>query len=302
MAGWGDKSKQNRTSAASVKKTEDTPGEADEVVERAKSAFTPATELEQDDGLKIAVLAKAKQGKTALTQAETVLPRYCIDTEGNIKKEVKNFKSRPHTPEEAAQTHIAEVLKLSNVIEDKRKGTTKIDLVASLNAAFDAIDEITEIVKNTPHTKGDPAPGTIIVDSATDIWDWTKMWLEDGADGTLKRSKTTGEIPRFEWGKANEKYTNFIHLILHSDWHVIMTFRAKPAVNDKGEDLGYNVADWQKYTDFWFDIICELKWKGTASELTFRGDRYGNIQDKIFDPTWPKIVAKIEEHSGLKIV
>jgi hypothetical protein len=297
---WGEKTKSNRTSTPTVKKTETIPGEADEVVARAKSSFIPATELEQDDGLKIAVLAKSKQGKTALTQAKTKLPRYCIDTEGNIKKEVRNYVSRPHTPEEAAQTHVAEVLKMSDIID--KKGKKKIDLVASLDAAFTAIDEITEIVQNTPHVKGEPAPGTIVVDSATDIWDWTKMWLEDGADGTLKRNKTTGEIPRFEWGKANEKYTNFIHMILHSDWHVIMTFRAKPAVNEKGEDLGFNVADWQKYTDFWFDVICELKWTGTASELTFRGDRYGNIQDKIYDPDWEKICAKIEEHSGLKVL
>lgn len=293
---WGAKSKAKRSGEASV--PEVSQPNTDEIIHHAKSIFVPSTDLTIDDGLKLAVYSLSKQGKTHLTQAGTPVPRYCIDTENNIKKEILNRKK--HTKEEADQTFVAEVMKESEIVE--KKGKYEIDLVASLNAAFDAMDFITDIVKNTPHAKGTPAPGTIIVDSCTDIWDWTKTWLEEGADGKLKRNKTTGEIPRFEWGKANQKYTNFIHMLLHSNWHVILTFRAKPAVNEKGEDLGKLTPDWQKYTDFWLDVITEVRWNGQTSELIFRGDRYGNITGKIVDPTWSKICAAIEESSGIKIL
>jgi PIN domain nuclease of toxin-antitoxin system len=266
--------------------------------------FTPVVELEIDDGLHMGVYGPSKMGKTTFCTTAP-LPQYWIDTESNMKKEAKKL---PKDIQE--QIFVSEVLKWATVAQGGKK-KKKIDLVASMEMAFDAMDALTDKVTQMNEEKkkrieaGEEvthgAPGTMIIDSATDIWKWISLWKDQGAGGKLKKTKS-GSIPRYEWGHANERYAEFIYMLLTSGWHVIMTFRSQQAVNNKGEDVGYLKARWQKDTDYWLDLIMEANTDGVDFVWKFKGDRFGKISGSIANPTWDTLLQRIHDESGVDII
>lgn len=255
-----------------------------------EEVFKPSIDLELDDGLKIGIFSKSKKGKThfSVSAAENADrgPVYIIDTENNVKKETKRLPI-----EVQKRIFVSEVLKLKEFgIEQKKK----VDVVSSMELLFEVIDILTDAINNNDDMK----KGTVVIDSATDPWKWLGIWLDEIAD-----TKTTkdGSIPRFEWGKANKRYTEFMYMLLNSNWNVIMTFRGDSAVNSKGEDLGYDKARWQKDTDFWLDVIGELGHDGRDFYLRFDGDRYGGLVGLVKNPTFEGVIREIEVQSGAVI-
>ncbi len=246
--------------------------------------FTPAVDLESSDSLKVALYGRAKVGKShfaySAAQDEKV---YIIDTENSAKTLLKRF------PPSLQQN-----INVINVMMTAGKTDKKVDLIASLNAMYEAIDSLTDMILEQQESNKES--GCIILDSATDLWDWLQIWLEERAN--VKRT-ASGDMPRFEYGKANKKYTEFIQMLLRSDWDVILTFRAKEAMTSKGESLGYDNPRWQKNTDYWVDLIAELKRDGTDHIMSFVGGRYGDWIDDITNPTWRKLKAHINSQAGI---
>lgn len=267
-----------------------------------KEMFKPSVELETISGLKIGIAGKAKVGKThfALTAP---LPIIVIDTEGSYKLNVTYFPR-----ERREQIHVNEVLRFAG------KRQKKIDLTESLNAMEDAIDLVTDIliasereldetedagvIETIKELPFDPrvVKGTIVIDSATDIWDWLSAWIEDVGSKT-----SSGSLNRLEWGKPNQRYADFMMMLLRSNWNVIFTYRVKAAVSNKGEDLGYNNPRWQKNTDYWLDQICEMVDNGVTSTLMFRGGRFGRNIPDLVDPSWDTLCEHLKNYSGVTI-
>lgn len=270
-----------------------------------KALFKPSVDLERLHGLKMGVYGRSKVGKThfALTGP---LPIFAVDTEGSIGLNAQRF-------DKARQEGII----VSEVIRFADKKSRKIDLVQSLDALIGSIDVLTTVmalaeVPEDKYTEDDkikiqelkslyPAydptkRGTIVIDSATDVWKWMTIWVEETGKRTAK-----GDMPRFEWGKANKKYADFMYMLLRSNWHVVLTFRSQAAVSDKGEDLGWYTPRWQKDTEFWLDLNTELLMEGTDRVMKFRGDRFGMIQDDLVNPTWDSLIAHLKSKSGVSI-
>ncbi|MCK5375416.1 MAG: AAA family ATPase [Alphaproteobacteria bacterium] len=268
------------------------------------SIFAPSESLELNDGLKLAVYSESKKGKTTLSCSAVCIrnvlkPTYIIDTEGNAKKETKRMPI-----EQQKMIKVAEVLKFakaSTTNPKDKKRERRIDLVASLDAIDVAIDAITTVVSETPRCEDGTAPGTIIIDSCTDLWKWLGIWLEEGGDGNVKKT-ASGKMPRFEWGKANKRYMEFIYLLLDSGWHMILTFRSEAVVNDKGEDLKVKKPRMQKDTTYWVDMTIELDKIGDDYSMKFRGDRFGNIPGSIENTGFTGLLDHIEKVSGAKIL
>lgn len=246
-----------------------------------KDLFKPSVELELVAGLKIGVYGRWKVGKThfALT-APT--PVYVVDTEGSARTNVKVF------PKERQ-----EKVFISEVINWADKVGKKVDLMASLDAVMDSVDVLTDMILESKEVEG-----TIVIDSASDIWEWLNQWLELQAD--TKRT-SAGNISRLEWGKANRKYTEFMYMLLRSRWNVVMTFRSFEAINDKGQSMGYDQPKWQKNTPYWLDLITELVNDGTGTVMKFRGDRFGRLTEDLRDPTWERLVEYLRKKSGVRI-
>lgn len=252
----------------------------EETPKDVSTIFTPVVDLEEITALKLGVYGKAKVGKThfCLTAKR---PVYIIDTEGSIKINVKQLPK-----EEREGIFVAEVLQAAD------KKDKEIDLVKSLDALVEAIDTITDAVIKQEESGSNP--GTIVIDSATDIWDWLSIWLDEAATRTK-----AGDMPRFEWGKANKKYTEVMYMLLRSNWNVVMTFRAKEVVNSKGESLGTYGPRWQKNTDYWLDLITEMQRDGLSHVMRFRGGRYGDVIPDLKEPTWEKLRKHISDNTGV---
>lgn len=257
-----------------------------ETIRTLQTIFKPGTSLECVKGLKIGIYSRSKIGKThfALTAPA---PRYVIDTENAYQWNLRQFPV-----EHRAQTFVSEVLEEADY--DKKKG---VDIFKSLDLTLEAIDLLTQHIMELEETDPNGPRGTIIIDSASDIWDWLSMWIEEYATRT-----SGGNVNRLEWGKANKKYNRFMRMLLSSDWNVVWTFRSEPAVDDKGRDMGYDKVRWQKKTDFWLSLITELKMEGVDVVMKFRGDRFGRIQEDLVNPNWDSLCKHLTKHSGVQIV
>lgn len=247
--------------------------------------FIPATELETIPRLTLAIFGRAKVGKShfGLTVAEALEgPVYIIDTEGSIKLNLIHFDSKIRD-----HVYVAEVLQFAGLANNK------VNLVQSLDKLKKAILAVTE----KAIAEGPDVKGTFIVDSATDIWDWLQTWLEEAAN--VKRTKS-GDMPRFEWGKANEQYAIIMYMMLRTRWNVILTFRAKPAVDNQGVDFGYNIPRWQKNTDHWVDLIAELKIDESGNRvMKFTGGRYGENLPTLEDPSYSRLIEHLTKETGV---
>ena len=258
--------------------------------------FKPATDLKIDDGLKMGMYSRSKLGKTHIicTAAEFAKrgPLFIIDTENNVKKETSRLPL-----DQQNRIFVTEVLKLEESGVERKK---KVDVIRSLDLVMEATDVLTDIIQDSI-TNPDSLykRGTVAIDSGTDIWQWLGVWLTDEAD--IKKTQK-GDMPRFEWGKANKRYIEFMYMLLNSNWNVIMSFRSEAAVGSTGEDLGHNKARWQKDTDFWLDLICELDNDGQDFRLFFRGDRFGQLKGSITDPSFERVIKEINRQSGAIIL
>lgn len=244
--------------------------------------FKPSIDLELNTGLKQGIFGRSKTGKShyCITAHSPGKPIYAMDTEGNLKKEAKRLS-------EEAQREIF----IDEILQYTTKKKDSIDLAASIDALIESCDFLTDVINNEEE---EFPKGTIVVDSGTDPWTWLGSWLEENADRTK-----SGNISRLEWGKANKRYTDFMYMLLNSNWDVIMTFRAQSAVNNKGEDLGYDKARWQKDTEYWLDLITQMFYNGKDYIMRLEGDRFGNIGGQIENPSWQKTKEYIEKQSGL---
>jgi len=252
--------------------------------------FKPSVELEAVKGLKMGVYGRPKVGKTHFAMTAPT-PIYFIDTEGTARLIAKRF-------DEARQLeiHIAEVL------EEADKSKHKIDLTMSLDALGEAVDLITDavIASNDPDSPTYEKYGTIVIDSGTDVWEWLGIWLEEKA--TTKKTNS-GDMPRFEWGKANKKYIQMMYMLLRSNWNVIMTFRVKEAMDSQGNSLGWDDPKWQKNTGYWLDMVAEISEDALGPVMRFKGlDRFGKIHADIQNPTWERIVEELGKHAGITLI
>jgi hypothetical protein len=259
-----------------------------DMLERLKGYFKPAAELEIRDSAKFALYGLEKTGKTHFCRTAK-RPMWVIDSEGSWNWEIDQMKARG---ESIDGINVSQVLKWAN------KSEGKLDLIGSLDALVEAIDLVTTVIA----MEGPDAPkGTIVIDSMTDLWDWLGIWLDE-IPGKMK-SGTGDKMSRFEWGKANKRYIDVIYMLLHSNWNVIFTFRAKPIVDDKGGDTGNNVARWQKNTGYYVDSIIEMSFVAGEFQAQFHKGRLGKFMygQVLRNPDWGSVVKFIKEKSGITI-
>jgi len=241
--------------------------------ERVRKAFKCSVELEVMAGFKIALWGLHKTGKSHFA-GTAPLPIYVIDTEGAW-----------HLNRTAFPKEVQQQIFVSEVLYQADKEGNKVNVIAAMDAMFEALDALTDLIKETPDDK----VGTIVIDSMTDLWDWLGIW-KDVAD-------LPGPGGRLQWGHANKRYTEFINMLLHSRWNVVATFKAEGMVDKTGADLGMDKAKWQKKTPYWFDCIAELRREETRRILILKGDRLGDIREKLEDPSFPKLVELFKKRT-----
>lgn len=255
-----------------------------------ESLFIPSTQLQRVPGNKLGVYAAPGVGKTHLA-CTAKKPIYFIDTENSARMITKNFD-----PAEAEQIRILEVLKFV-----ERKGTEeKIDYGKSLQATMVAINKLMDLIETTPEGE----EGTIVIDSATDIWEWLKQWLMEQKD--LKYT-ASGFMMQTEWAKPNKRWADFLVTLKSCRWHVVLTFKSRAEYDGKGAKTGTNTAIWQGQTEFVWNNVGELLSDGNGGNRFIlrktRDGKQANPNVDILDnPKWMDIINMLEKRSGLTYV
>ena len=256
-----------------------------ELTARVKQYFKPAVELEIKDSVKLGIFGGYKTGKTHFC-ITCKKPLMVIDTEDAWNWEIEMARA---SGMDVSEIDVTQVLHWAN----KEEG--KVDLVQSLEAMIDAIDVLTSLIaldKGNP----DARRGTIVIDSMSDLWGWLGSWKEELDAGKEKTN-------RLDWGKVNKRYIEVIYMLLHSNWNVVLTFRSKPQVDEKGSDTGIRDAQWQKNTGYYIDSVIEFDFVAQEFQATFHKGRLGKFMyGKVMrNPDWPTLIKYIKDNAGITI-
>lgn len=249
--------------------------------------FVPATELPTIKWLKLGVWGPPKVGKTHFTMTNPTGKIFIIDTEGSAKTNIQMF------PDDVKErVFIFDVLKHATT----KDGEIDYDnLIAILE---DVIRKTSQTIKQEG---GENV--TIVIDSATDIWDWLAIWVTE-LPGVKHIGADKDKVNRLEWGKPNRKYADIFRNLLFAECNVILTFLAKDTVSSTGETIGIEPR-WQKNTFRWLDVVAQLEKVGDRRTMRFSGSKNvgGRIVDKMPDlenPDWLALCKHIEKHTGVK--
>jgi len=236
----------------------------------------------QKTGLKVLVWGEPEVGKThfALTFPE---PIYVIDTEFGVAPLLAKepFKSK--------EVYVYEAARLS-------EETAEIDPAASL----DAVEKALTVLLRKQLTKG-----TVVIDSVTDIWQWHQAWLEQLSD--VRRTQT-GQILRFEWGRANMRYRKLILRLMARPVHVVLTAQSQEVYDAQGHPTGVYRPRAQRQTAHMVDIVLHLekvydptsravKYYATLEKCRFQR----GLNKRIESVTYDKLVATLRE-IGVEVV
>ena len=232
-------------------------------------------------GVRIGVFGSWGVGKTHFV-CTFPDPIYIIDTE---------FGSEPVTTKFA----------------DKKEIYT-MDAVYAENGIVDPIESL-KLVEEAFKELKDVEYGTIAVDSVTNIWKWLGIWLDDVA---TRRYKKTGEIARFEWGKANDRYIKMILSLLHKrNVHVVLTSHETNLYDAQGNPLPIFVPRWQSSTPHWVDFLVRIYWKDVQIGAVKKKQRMFSIEKCRFgelktfeytDFTYDTLMEVLERELGVRIV
>lgn len=185
--------------------------------------FRVVSELPPVEGLKVGVYGVTGAGKThfALTAPK---PIFVIDTEFGARLPAENVGDKDGI-------YIFEALQLD-------EETMDVDPIGSLEKVEEALRAVIRYIQENKDQRG-----TIVLDSASDIWQWLGIWLEEDP-GTKKKED---RILRFEWGKANKRYMLMIQKLLRSKWNIVLTGKVQEVFDVEGKPvLGRYKPRWQK--------------------------------------------------------
>lgn len=248
--------------------------------------FKDIDEVEEGEGLKVLIYGKPETGKT-FTALSFPEPLHVISTEFGVKKLRHHFPDKDIKLLECNVPFAAKPTDRKGNIIDTPFNTDPETSLKKIEAASFALEKV----------KG----GTIIIDSASDIWSWLSLYL--GNVGERSVSKKTGEefIKGTEWAKINEAFRILINRFNSLPCHLVITARQK-------EDMDGNVTfKASKDVDHFVDLSIHMEKlprpiPGQEGQFTYIRQativkcRYQSMNNlKIQDLTFDKLKEKITE-------
>jgi hypothetical protein len=100
-------------------------------------------------------------------------------------------------------------------------------------------------------------PGTLVIDTGTDVWDWIQAWI----DGVGKHTKEGNVLMRTEWAKAKQRWRQLILRLMAKPLHIVMTAQAQE-IYQGNKPTGRFRPRIQHASPHMFDIIIHaMKWE-----------------------------------------
>lgn len=239
--------------------------EAKEQEEEKPLEFKSLSEAEEKRGLKIGMYGDYATGKThfALTAPE---PVYIIDTEMGSAPLAHLFKGKD-----------------VRVLDVAEKDGTK-----SYEKIIAAIDHISQ-QENV---------GTVILDSATDLWGFCQEYAKVNI---FKIKPEQRLAQQWDWGVINKLYLSILLKFLKMDCNLIITAREAEVYAGAGQPTTQVKPKWQKDTGFWVDLVIHnTKRIDKVGNLSFASNieksrSAGKIMGKTFpNMTFPQLKEAIE--------
>jgi len=221
--------------------------EPKEVAKKVSNPFISVENNKGKRGLKVAVFGKSGTGKTRLGYTFPE-PVYFIDTEMGATPIANDFKDK--------QIFITEIWEKS---DDEVMERDEV-------ACFEKIKEAIEYLYKNP-----PQQGTIVIDSATDLWSMCQSYCKVKL---FKLSPTDRLKYQFDWGKITNVYKQLITKLLTMPCNVLLCGRSKE-IYDGPNPTGDYGAHLQKDTEYFVDVLIQMK--------------------KLFSKTNPKFLSQIEK-------
>ncbi len=191
----------------------------EQVEPKTKLEFKPLKAADEKRGLKIGIYGDYATGKThfALTAPE---PVFIIDTEMGSAPLAHLFEGKD--------------IKVLDVAER--------DATASYEKIVEAIDLIA----------AQENVGTVIFDSATDLWE---ICQEYAKVNIFKIKPEARLAQQWDWGVINKLYMRMLMKLLKLDCNLIITAREAEVYAGAGQPTSQVKPKWQKTTGFWVDMV-----------------------------------------------
>jgi len=248
--------------------------------------FKNIDDVEEGEGLKVLLYGKPESGKTytALSFPE---PIHVLSTEFGVKKLRHHFPDKDIKLLECNVPFAAKPTDRKGNVIDTPFNTDPETSLKRIEAASFALEKI----------KG----GTVIIDSASDIWSWLSLYLGNVDERSV--SKKTGEeyIKGTEWAKINEAFRILVNRFNSLPCHLVITAREK-------EDLeGNKMPKASKDVEYFVDISIHMEkmprpipgQEGKFTHIrraTIKKCRYQSMNNlELTDLTFDKLKDKITE-------
>jgi len=226
----------------------------------------------------------------ALSAVEVAPPVWFIDTELGAPPLFQHFK------EHLDKIHWCDATYLD-------PNTDLPDPFVALSRLESTIGLLREVTIGKPER---PIPGTIVIDSGTDVWDWIQAWIQ----GVGKKKE--GQLLRFEWAKAKQRWRQLLLRIMAKPVHFIMTAQPQEIYDAAGHATGMFRPRVQGASPHVFDIVIHAqRWETVDAKTKVRSVRYvaevvkcrfkKGWRPQIEEITFRKLLDKLKTDLGVEV-
>jgi len=242
-------------------------------LDKPKIEFKSLKQAKEERGIKVLCYGNFSTGKTHFALTATK-PIYILDTENGASPLAEKFPD-------------AKILNISNMTNDNVEEREEVQNFESYQQAVDYLCSLP-----------DEEVGTVIVDSISDIWEWTQAY------GKVKVFKLNVEDrlkQMWDWGTLNHIYLFNLKKLINKNCNVILTARENEVFDGPGKPSGRFEPKCQKKTPYWVDVVLYHKMKFINKQLQFqarvdKSRQKGELIGKVYlSPTFEKIKEDLEK-------
>lgn len=218
-------------------------GEVKTIIAPPKIEFKKLSEAKIDRGIKVLSYGNYNTGKTHFALSSN-LPVFIIDTENGASPLADKFPD-------------AQVINISNIDNDN---VEEKDEVKNFENYQNAVDYLSKLP--------DEQIGTIIIDSISDIWEWTQAYAKIKV---FKLSIEDRLKAQFDWGIINRLYKAQLSKLINKKCNLIITARESEIYNGPNPSGKYQ-PKCQKLTPYWVDVVLYHQMKFINKQLLFNAE------------------------------
>ncbi len=191
-----------------------------------------------------------------------------------------------------------------NRLRDSGKDIRVATYVCSpLMTPEETVASLKEFERDFDMARKEVGGGTIVWDTASDLWALVSKKVVDDAMARIRRKASERgkdapeKPPMFEYGPANAYWLNLIRIVKASDASLVLIEREKPVYDEGGRDTGRTARQGQKDNSYAAEMTMRMEVRRVAGELVHVGviesSVYGDalVDQPVENPTFVSIMG-----------